>query len=127
MIGMIGLIKTIGIYVEDQEKAVSFYEETLGFEVRRSLPMGPNASWVEVAPPDGETCLVLYPRAMMPSWKELKPSVVFFCPDVEETCRRLSSLGVRISMPPTQMAWGMFAQFLDPDGNELGLTSQAPA
>jgi lactoylglutathione lyase len=86
--------------------------------------MGPRADWVEVAPPGAETCLILYPKAMMPNWEELKPSVVFCCPDVAATCRRLESLGVRVTMPPTPMAWGTFAKFLDLDGNELGLTSQ---
>jgi lactoylglutathione lyase len=57
-------------------------------------------------------------------WFHLKPTVVFHCPDVAATCRRLESLGVRVTMPPTSMAWGTFAKFRDLDGNELGLTSQ---
>jgi predicted enzyme related to lactoylglutathione lyase len=124
---MIGPIKTIGIYVEDQSKAVEFYTEKLGFEVRRSIPMGPGANWVEVAPPGAQSCFVLYPKAMTSNWAELKPSVVFHCPDVEETCRRLKSNGVRITMPPTPLPWGTFAKFLDLDGNEFGLTSQGLA
>ena len=63
---MIGPIKTVGIYVRDQERAVEFYTQKLGFEVRRTLSMGPGASWIEVAPPGAQTCLVLYPKAMMP-------------------------------------------------------------
>jgi lactoylglutathione lyase len=121
---MLGPIKTVGIYVEDQEKAVEFYTQKLGFEIRRSQPMGRHAKWIEVAPPGTQTCLVLYPKAMMSNWTELKPSVVFHCADVEATCRRLHVLGVRISMRPTLMAWGTFAKFLDLDGNEFGLTSQ---
>jgi len=89
--------------------------------------MGPAASWIEVSPPDAQTSLVLYPRSMMPNWKELKPSVVFHCADVETTCRRLEREGVRITMPPTALPWGMFAKFADLDGNEFGMTSQAIA
>lgn len=121
---MIGPIKTIGIYVEDQAKSVEFYTEKLGFEVRKSIPMGPDANWIEVSPPGAETCLVLYPKSMMTNWAQLKPSVVFQCPDVEDTCLLLKSRGVSITMNPTQMGWGMFAMFVDPDGNEFGLTSQ---
>lgn len=117
-------IKTVGIYVDNQEKAIEFYTQKLGFEIRRSLPMGPHAKWVEVSPPGAQTCLALYPKAMMSNWAELKPSVVFHCPDVEATCRQLESIGVRITMQPTPMAWGTFAKFLDLDGNEFGLTSQ---
>ena len=121
---MIGPIKTVGIYVRDQERAVEFYTQKLGFEVRRTLSMGPEASWIEVAPPGAQTCFVLYPKAMMPNWEQLKPSVVFHCSDVEATCQHLESLGVQITMKPSPMAWGTFAKFLDIDGNEFGLTSQ---
>ena len=120
---MFGPIKTVGVYVEDQQAALAFYTGTLGFVVRRTLPMGPNAQWLKVSPPGVETSLVLYPRAMMPDWTELKPSVVFHCPDVEGACQRLESLGVRITMPATKLPWGTFAKFADPDGNEFGMTS----
>src|ERR1700730_7092467 len=124
---MIGPIKTVGIYGADQQQAVEFYTQKRGLEVRRSMPIGPQAPWLEVSPPGAQTCLVLYPRAMMPNWAELKPSVVFHCPDVDATCRRLESLGVRVTMQPTPMAWGTFAKFADLDGNEFGLTSQVVA
>jgi predicted enzyme related to lactoylglutathione lyase len=86
--------------------------------------MGPHANWIEVAPLNAQSCLVLYPKSMMTNWEELKPSVVFQCADIEETCRRLEAAGVQIPMPPTPMGWGMFAKFADLDGNEFGLTSQ---
>ncbi len=121
---MIGPIKTVGIYVEDQEKALDFWTRQVGFVVRRSMPMGPKARWVEVSPPDAQTSLVLYPKAMMPDWAQLKPSLVFTCPDVEAACKQLAANGVRIPMPATPMPWGTFAKFADPDGNEFGLTSQ---
>jgi lactoylglutathione lyase len=121
---MIGPIKTVGIYVADQAKSVEFFTGKLGFEVRRSIPMGPDANWIEVSPPGAQTSLVLYPKSMMTNWAELKPSVVFHCRDVQETCLQLSAQGVEIKMNPTQLGWGMFATFLDPDGNEFGLTSQ---
>ncbi|HVS39887.1 MAG TPA: pentapeptide repeat-containing protein [Gemmataceae bacterium] len=121
---MIGPIKTVSVYVEDQERAVAFYVEKLGFEVRRRLPMGSHASWIEVAPPGAQTCLVLYPKNMMPTWREQRALVVFHCPDVEAVCRRLEPLDVRITMPPTALPWGTFAKFADADGNEFGLTSQ---
>ena len=120
----IGPIKTVSVYVDDQERATAFYTEKLGFEVRRRLPMGPDAHWIEVAPPGAQTSLVLYPKRMMPSWKELRALVVFHCPDVEAEVRRLEPLDVVITMPPTPLPWGTFAKFTDPDGNEFGLTSQ---
>jgi predicted enzyme related to lactoylglutathione lyase len=124
---MIGAIKTVGVYVEDQRRAVEFYTEKLGFTVRRQIPMGPDAAWIEVSPPDAETCLVLYPKAMMTNWAELKPSIVFHCDDVEAVCRQLEANGVTITMKPTPLGWGTFAKFVDPDGNEFGMTTQAIA
>ena len=120
---MIGHIKTVAIYVSDQVKALDFYTKTLGFEIRRQELMGPSASWIEVAPPGAQSCLVLYPRAMTQNWQELKPSVVFACADVEGTCRDLAAKGVQITGQPRQMAWGTFAKFIDPDGNEFILAS----
>jgi lactoylglutathione lyase len=124
---MLGPIKTVGIYVTDQAKAVDFYTRKLGFTVRRSLPMGPGANWVEVGPAGAQTCLVLYPRSMMANWAELKPSVVFHCADVEGTCKELEARGVAVTMEPTRLPWGLFAKFVDPDGNEFGITSQEMA
>jgi len=121
---MIGPVKTVGVYVEDQQKALEFYTSKLGFEVHRTLPMGSDAQWIEVGPAGAQTCLVLYPKSLMANWSELKPSIVFHCRDVEATCLRLASNGVEVTMNPTPMAWGTFAKFRDPDGNEFGLTSQ---
>jgi len=124
---MIGPIKTVGVYVENQQSSLEFWTRKIGFVVRRTLPMGPGAQWIEISPPDGQSSLVLYPRAMMPGWERMLPSVVFHCADVESFCKKLESAGVRITMQPTPLPWGNFAKFADPDGNEFGLTSQALA
>ena len=121
---MIGPIKTVGIYVEDQTRAVEFYTRKLGFVLRRNVSLGPEASWIEVSPVGAQSSFVLYPKSMMPEWPQLKPSVVFHCADVEAECERLESLDVTITMPATPLPWGTFAKFADPDGNEFGLTSQ---
>lgn len=67
---------------------------------------------------------MLSPKSMLTNWQELKPSVVFHCPDIEATCRRLEANGVHTTMPPTPMGGGMFAKFTALDGNEFGLTGQ---
>jgi predicted enzyme related to lactoylglutathione lyase len=121
---MLGPIKTIGIYVTDQDAAVAFYTEKLGFVVRRRLSMGPGAEWIEVSPPGAETCLVLDPKAMMQDWHERKPSVVFYAADIETIHRELVDRGVEFTMPLAQMPRGKFAMLVDPDGNEIGITSQ---
>ena len=94
---MIGALKTVSVYVEDQQRAMEFYVGKLGFVIRRSLRMGSApGNWIEVSPPGGGTCLVLHPKSMMPDWAERKPSMVFYCPDVERTCAELARRGVSI-------------------------------
>jgi catechol 2,3-dioxygenase-like lactoylglutathione lyase family enzyme len=52
-------LRTVGIPVVDQEQALAFYLETLGFEKRLDVPMGGGARWIEVAPPDAATTIAL--------------------------------------------------------------------
>ena len=118
---MISKIATPAVYVEDQQAALRFWTDSVGFEVHRSQPMGPEAEWLEVGPPEAESCLVAYPKAMMGDWEERKPSIVFQCDDIRDTFEAMSSRGVEFSQEPTDMAWGPFAIYRDPDGNEFGL------
>jgi predicted enzyme related to lactoylglutathione lyase len=85
--------------------------------------MTPDAAWLEVAPQGAQTALVLYPRALMNNWSELKPSIVFHCDDVERTTADLQLKVVAIIDPPKGMQWGTYAKFANPDGNEFLLTS----
>jgi predicted enzyme related to lactoylglutathione lyase len=122
---MIEKVRTVTIYVEDQERAIAFYKQKLGFRVLRTAPMGPKASWLEMAPPGAETRVVLYPRWMMPDWAQRKLSIVFGCADAQKTCEELKSRGVQFIQEPRLMGWGArFGAFVDPDGNELGLTEE---
>ena len=118
---MIKKIATAAVYVDDQRKAVEFWTQQVGFEVHREKPMGPQASWIEVGPPDAESCLVIYPKSMMEDWAERKPSIVFECDDIKETYEELRGRGVDFTQPPKEMPWGPFAIFVDPDGNSFGL------
>jgi len=118
---MIAKIATSAVYVADQDKAVRFWGTLVGFEIRRDLPMGPGARWVEMAPPGAESCIVIYPKSMMKDWAERKPSMVFECEDLEQTHKEMAARGVEFSQEPKEMPWGMFAIFLDPEGNWYGL------
>ena len=120
---MIKHIKTVAIYVEEQDLALAFYKEKLGFEVYRDQSMGPKARWIEVGPQKSESHFVIFPRAMMPDWQQKKASVVLQCDDAEGTFRELSERGVRFTDPPKKMPFGTFAVFSDVDGNEVAIMS----
>ena len=114
---MIQKIATVGIYVEDQQKAKTFWTEKVGFEVVRETPMGPNSFWLEVAPQGAESALVIYPKSMMKNYAELKPSVVFVTDDIQMTYANMRSKGVEFEGELSEMQWGTFATFKDEDGN----------
>jgi hypothetical protein len=87
-----------------------------------------DASWIELGPPslslqakEMQPCcsIVIYPRSMMPTWREFKPSIVFLCDDLEKTYTDLRSKGVNFVEEPKKMAWGMCTKFVDIDGNEF--------
>ncbi len=52
-------MRTVGVPVTDQERALDFYVDTLGFEKRLDVPMGGGARWIEVAPPGATTTIAL--------------------------------------------------------------------
>ena len=116
---MITQIATIGIYVDNQEVSLRFWTEKMSFEIRANHPMGLQANWIEVAPKGAQSCLVLYPKSMMPSWRELKPSVVFLCDDGEKTFDALKAKGVNFVEGLKEMVWSTYAKFVDIDGNEF--------
>ncbi|MET3289384.1 UNVERIFIED_CONTAM: lactoylglutathione lyase [Brevibacillus sp. OAP136] len=116
---MITKMATIAVYVSNQQEALTFWTEKVGFEVKRNQPMGPDASWIELTPPQAQTCLVIYPKSMMPDAEERKPSIVFETANIQETYAKMKENGVDFLEEPNQMPWGTYARFVDPDGNEF--------
>jgi lactoylglutathione lyase len=118
---MITKIGTVGVYVEDQGKALKFWTEKVGFVEKDRKDMGNGNFWLEVAPPNAESALVLYPKGLMPDFAELKPSIVFMCEDIDAFCAGLKQKGVQFEKELMNLGWGKFASFLDEDGNKYGL------
>ena len=124
-------IHTASVFVRDQDAALDFYTNKLGFEVRRNDPMGPDGRWIEVAPPGAQTAVLLYkPTPEMPGASTYEYAqagigtfnpILFRCDDVQRTYQELSARGVRFPTPPEQQPWGWWAVFEDQDGNSFGL------
>ncbi|MBV7336654.1 VOC family protein [Chloroflexi bacterium TSY] len=95
---MIKNIATVGVYVEDQDKALEFWTEKFGFQVNRDQDMGNGSRWLEVCPQGAESCLVIYPKSLMKNWAELKPSIVFECENIEALCDELHEKGVMFKL-----------------------------
>jgi lactoylglutathione lyase len=127
---MITRIQTVTIYVSDQDRAKAFYTQKLGFAERRDEPMGPDSRWVELAPGNGETSLVLMqPSPGMPGYELAKSLIgswatfIFRVDDMNATCQELGGRGVEFQDAPSHQPWGWWATIKDPDGNIIGLHS----
>ena len=112
-------IHTTTIPVSDQEKALDFYVSKLGFEKRRDDPMGPGMRWIEVAPPGGETGLILAKGFGIDAERiGTFTGLVLVTPDIQATYEEWSGKGVHFSEGPTPQPWGgIQALFADDDGN----------
>ncbi len=128
---MLTAIGTITVQVTDQDKALEFYTQKLGFELRADQPMGPGLRWIEVAPPGAHTRILLYKATPeMPgaaSYEEARASIgkstpmVLETDDIVATFATLKSKGVRIVEEPKQQPYGWWGVFADQDGNSYGV------
>jgi predicted enzyme related to lactoylglutathione lyase len=117
---MLNYIQTIGVQVSDQDKAVDFYVNTLGFEKTSDSPMDEDARWIVVTPPKGQTGIVLS-KGFGPDQQGGFTGYIFNTDDIEATCETLKARGVHFPVPLRVEPWGKWAQFTDPDGNEFGI------
>jgi predicted enzyme related to lactoylglutathione lyase len=120
-------IKLTSVMVNDQERALKFYTEILGFIKKREIPMGAY-KWLTVVSseePNG-TELLLEPMAFEPTKIYQKalfdagiPLTAFNVVDIDSEFKRLQKLGVIFSMNPTQMGVSKLAVFNDTCGNNI--------
>lgn len=119
---MIARVGTVAVTVQDQDKALDFYVNSLGFEKRDDQPFGEGYRWLTVAPKGAETNVVLEPAGPedhVGAWANM----VLECDDIHATYEELSGRGVEFSEKPSEQPWGMWARFKDIDDNEFGLYS----
>jgi lactoylglutathione lyase len=116
---MITHVHVVGIFVKDQARALEFYTNVLGFEVLANEPMGPDARWIEVAPPGAQTRLSLF--AGMEERVGQSGSIVFKCDDIQATFQKLRQRGVNFAQEPVDQPGGVMGVFTDPDGNQFVL------
>ncbi len=125
-------INLTSVLVDDQQKALRFYTEVLGFVKKNDVPMGEH-SWLTVVSaddPDG-TELLLEPD-QHPAVRPFKAALVedgipftsFSVPDVQAEYDRLVALGVRFTQPPVEMGPVTTAVLDDTCGNLIQLAAQ---
>jgi predicted enzyme related to lactoylglutathione lyase len=121
---MITHVKFVSIPTADQDRALAFWTEQVGFTVMSDQPFSDRQRWIELKVANGDTRFVLF----TPDGQEDRIGSFFngalACDDVQATHRQLSERGVEFDGPPQKQPWGTFATFRDPDGNRFVLSSR---
>ena len=123
-------IKLTTVYVDDQDKALRFYTEVLGFTKKADFSNGP-FRWLTVASPEepngtelqlasnGNPAAKAYMQAI---FQQGQPGAMFFTDDVKGDYDRIKARGAEFTMPPTDVTGSTIAMLKDTCGNLIQLT-----
>ncbi len=123
-------IKLTAVYVDDQDKALHFYTEVLGFVKKADFSQGPYR-WLTVASPeepDGtELQLALNDNPAARAYQQAifqqgQPAVMFYSDDIKGDYERIKARGAEFTMPPTNVTASIIAMLNDTCGNLIQLT-----
>jgi predicted enzyme related to lactoylglutathione lyase len=118
-------IKLTSVYVDDQDKALWFYTEVLGFVKKADFSQGPYR-WLTVASaeePDGAELQLerndnpaakAFQQAM---FEQGQPAAMFYTDDVQRDYERMKAAGAEFTMPPTKVTGSTIAMVKDTCGN----------
>jgi predicted enzyme related to lactoylglutathione lyase len=116
---MITQVKFISIPVRDQERALKFYTDKLGFRIATNQEMGPGRRWIELRIGKAETRVVLFTMEGEESRIGTQMNTSLVCDDVDATYRQLSERGVEFEGPPKEEPWGSYVIMKDSEGNRF--------
>jgi catechol 2,3-dioxygenase-like lactoylglutathione lyase family enzyme len=126
-------INLTSVLVDDQDKALRFYTEVLGFKEKHDIPMGEHRWITVVSPEDPEGTEIVLEPDQHPAAKPFKEALVadgipftsFAVDDVPAEFERLRGLGVRFTQEPTDMGPVITAVLDDTCGNLIQIAHQA--
>jgi len=123
-------IKLTRVYVDDQQQALRFYTDVLGFVKKADFSQGPYR-WLTVASPDEpngtELQLALNDNPAAKAYQQAtfqqgQPAVMFFSDDVQRDYERIKGRGGEFTMPPTEVTASKIAMLKDGCGNLVQIT-----
>ena len=123
-------IKLTSIYVDDQEKALRFYADVLGFTKKADFTQG-SYRWLTIVSPEepggSELQLALNDNPAAKTYQQAlfqqgQPAAMFFTDDVKADFERIKARGAEFTMPPTDVTGSTIAQLNDSCGNLIQLT-----
>lgn len=133
---MIKGVKLVTLLVGDQDEAIEFYVDKLGFDLRRDVDDGSGGRWIEIAPPGSETNISVKTPEMHDDDIEEHvrglldhggPQIAYSVDDCRETYDSLRELGVPFDGEPTTQPWGTQAVARDPFGTHVVLIEETAA
>ncbi len=126
-------IKLTTLYVDDQDKALRFYTDVLGFVKKTDVGQG-DYRWLTVASPEEPNGTELQlakndnPAAktfQQANFQQNQPAAMFYTDDIQADYERAKALGAEFTMPPTDVTASTIAMVKDTCGNLIQLTQLA--
>jgi len=123
-------IKVTTLYVDDQEKALRFYTDVLGFTKKTDFSQGPYR-WLTVISPEepngAELQLALNNNSAAKAYQQAifqqnQPAIMFFTDNIKGDYERIKHRGAEFTMPPTDVTASTIAMLKDTCGNLVQLT-----
>ena len=133
-------LATTQIWVHDQDEALAFYTEKLGWSVQADVSISelPGFRWLTVSPPNQDIGVVLMTIPGEPIFtaetqeqvrtvvnKGVATALFLTTDDVQAEYERLQARGVEFHEPPSQRPYGIDSAFHDPSGNSIRLAQLA--
>jgi predicted enzyme related to lactoylglutathione lyase len=121
---MIKRIKFLGIPVRDQDRALRFYTDKLGFRILTDQEFNEKQRWIELSIPGAETGIVLFTPEGHEDRIGTFVNTSWEVDNVEKTYEELLAKGVEFKGPPLSQPWGTFVILSDSEGNQIVLGSR---
>ncbi len=137
---MLNQLANVQVWVNDQDEALAFYTEKLGFEVREdvTVPEMGNFRWLSVGVPGQDVAIVLMAVPGAPVFddetrqqildllaKGASGGLFFTTEDCRASYEELASRGVEFTQEPTEQPYGVDAGFRDPSGNQFRMVQRS--
>jgi len=137
---MLKQLTTVQVWVNDQDEALAFYTDKLGFEVREdvTVPEMGNFRWLSVGVPGQDVAIVLMAVPGAPVFddetrqqildllaKGAAGGLFFTTEDCRASYEELAARGVEFTQEPTEQPYGVDAGFRDPSGNQFRMVERS--
>jgi predicted enzyme related to lactoylglutathione lyase len=119
---MITHVKFVSIPTKNQDLALAFYTEKLGFKLVTDQPHDDKQRWIELRIGGSDTRFVLFTMDESRIGSYFNGALA--CDNVQKKYDELKARGVQFAGPPQEAPWGSFAMFEDIDGNKFVLSSK---